>query len=199
MKSQNPIVRCAWPGLAQDALMTRYHDEEWGVPLHDDRDLFELLTLEGAQAGLSWHTVLTRRDNYRRAFDNFDIRRVATYCERDVERLVSEAGIIRSRRKIESTIGNARAVLAIQREFSSFDTYLWRFVGGGTIQHRFRKIEEVPARTADSEAMSKEMLRRGFLFVGPTSCYALMQSAGLVNDHLVSCFRYESLRAQMRR
>ncbi len=183
-------VRCPW---AEDALMIRYHDEEWGVPVHEDQALFELLTLEGAQAGLSWQTVLARRENYRLAFDNFEIDRVATYNETDIQRLLSNVGIIRSRRKISAAIENARAVRAIQQEFGSFDTYLWRFVGGRTQQHHYESIEDVPARTTDSEALSKDLLRRGLRFVGPTICYAFMQAAGLVNDHIVECFRYKQI------
>jgi DNA-3-methyladenine glycosylase I len=169
--------------------MVRYHDLEWGVPLHDDRALFELLTLEGAQAGLSWDTILKRREGYRRAFDGFDIGRIASYGEADVARLLQDAGIIRNRAKVAATIGNARALLEIQRE-DSFDAYIWRFVGGRTKLNRFASLAEIPAQTAESQAMSKDLLKRGFRFVGPTICYAFMQSAGLVNDHLVSCFRY---------
>lgn len=194
MESLAGTPRCSWAGsLPRDALMVRYHDEEWGVPLHDDRALFELLTLEGAQAGLSWQTVLRRREGFRRAFGGFDIARVAAYGEADVERLLSDAGVIRNSAKIASTIGNALAVLSIQQEVGSFDAYVWRFIGGRTLQHRFVKLEEVPAKTVESEALSKDLLLRGFRFVGPTICYAFMQSAGLVNDHLTGCFRYESL------
>jgi DNA-3-methyladenine glycosylase I len=165
------------------------------VPLHDDRALFELLTLEGAQAGLSWQTVLVRRDGYRRAFDGFDLARVAAYAEADVERLLSDGGIIRNRLKIAATITNAQAALAIQQEVGSFHAYVWRFVGGRTLQHRFKELAEVPAKMPESEALSKDLRRRGFRFVGPTICYAFMQSAGLVNDHLMSCFRYRALAA----
>jgi len=171
-------------------MMVRYHDDEWGVPLHNDRDLFELLTLEGAQAGLSWSIVLARRDGYRRAFDGFNIERVAAYGETDVDRLLSDPGIIHNRRKIVSAIGNARAVLGIQQDMGSFDAYVWRFVGGRTVQNRFNKLDDIPSRTPESEALSKDLVGRGFRFVGPTICYAFMESAGLVNDHPVSCFRY---------
>lgn len=173
--------------------MVRYHDEEWGVPVHDDRTLFELLTLEGAQAGLSWRTVLARREGYRRAFDGFEIAQVAAYGGTDVDRLMADAGIIRNRAKIASTISNARCVLSIHQDLGSFDAYVWRFVGGRTLQHRFETLNDLPAKTAQSEALSKDLLRRGFRFVGPTICYAFMQAAGIVNDHLVSCFRYEAL------
>lgn len=169
--------------------MVRYHDLEWGMPLHDDRALFELLTLESAQAGLSWDTILKRREGYRRAFDGFDIERVAAYGDADVARLLQDSGIVRNRAKIAATIGNARAVLRLQRE-GTLDAYVWSFVGGRTKLNRFRSLSEIPARTAESQAMSKDLLKRGFRFVGPTICYAFMQSAGLVNDHLVSCFRY---------
>jgi DNA-3-methyladenine glycosylase I len=169
--------------------MVRYHDEEWGVPLHDDRKLFELLTLEGAQAGLSWDTILKRREGYRRAFECFDIARIAEYGESDVERLLQDVGIIRNRAKVNATIGNARAALELQRE-STLDAYVWSFVGGETKLNRFRSLAELPAQTAESQAMSKDLQKRGFRFVGPTICYAFMQSAGLVNDHALDCFRY---------
>jgi DNA-3-methyladenine glycosylase I len=173
--------------------MVRYHDDEWGVPLHDDQRLFELLTLEGAQAGLSWDTVLRRREGYRRTFEGFDIARIAAYGEDDVARLLNDTGIIRNRAKINATIGNARAALDVQRELGSLDAYVWSFVGWRTLDHRCEALADVPARTAESEAMSKALLKRGFRFVGPTICYAFMQSAGLVNDHLVSCFRHAQL------
>jgi DNA-3-methyladenine glycosylase I len=169
--------------------MVRYHDLEWGVPLHDERALFELLTLEGAQAGLSWDTILKRREGYRRAFEGFDIQRIAAYGGADVARLLQDSGIIRNRAKIAATIDNARAVLELQRE-GTFDAYVWSFVGGRTRLNQFRALSEIPAQTAESQAMSKDLLKRGFRFVGPTICYAFMQSAGLVNDHLVDCFRY---------
>jgi DNA-3-methyladenine glycosylase I len=177
--------RCDWGEV--DAEMAVYHDREWGVPLHDDRALFELLVLEGAQAGLSWSTILKRRDGYRRAFENFQLERVANFDERDIERLLKDSGIIRNRRKILATISNARQVLRVQDECGSFDAYVWSFVGGQTIDHRFTTMAEIPATTGESENLSKALRKRGFAFVGPTICYAFMQSAGLVNDHLLSC------------
>ena len=185
------LKRCEWVGdRPLDDVMVRYHDQEWGIPLHDDRALFELLTLEGAQAGLSWQTVLNRREGYRRAFDNFDIARVAAYGEPDVARLLADAGIIRNRAKVNATIGNARGVLALQEEIGSLDAYLWAFVAGEPVRNHFESLSQLPAKTPQSEAMSKDLLRRGFRFVGPTICYAFMQAAGLVNDHVTSCFRY---------
>jgi DNA-3-methyladenine glycosylase I len=173
--------------------MVRYHDEEWGVPLHDDRALFELLTLEGAQAGLSWDTVLKRREGYRRAFEGFDIIRIAAYGPAEVERLLADPGIIRNRAKVAATIANAQATLEVQREFGSLDAYVWSFVGGQTAVNSPESLSDIPAKTASSEAMSKALLKRGFRFVGPTIMYAFMQSAGLVNDHTRDCFRYEEL------
>jgi DNA-3-methyladenine glycosylase I len=182
------VKRCAW--AADDPLMIAYHDREWGVPLHDDRKLFEFLVLEGAQAGLSWSTVLRKRESYRKAFQGFDPLSVARYKEKDVERLLKDEGIIRNRLKIEAAITNAQKVLAIQEEFGSFDAYLWRLAGNNPVQHRFRRLAEIPATTAESDAMSKDMKERGFKFVGSTICYAFMQAVGMVNDHLVDCFRY---------
>ena len=188
---EDAIVRCGW--AVSDPLMTAYHDEEWGVPLHDDDGLFEFLVLEGAQAGLSWETILKRRENYRRAFVAFDAARVAQYTEEDVRRLLNDSGIIRNARKIRSAIHNARCFLAIQEEFGSFDAYIWRFVGGEPIVNRFTSLSEIPAETELSRAMSKELRKRGFSFVGPTICYAFMQTIGMVNDHLVDCFRHTML------
>ena len=188
MVSTGTKTRCDW-GQTND-LMRAYHDEEWGVPLHDDRALFELLTLEGAQAGLSWQTVLNKREAYRKAFDAFDVAQVARYTPKRVERLLHNAGIIRNRAKIAATIGNAKAFLDIQQEFGSFDAYIWQFVGGKPRKNRFRSLSGIPANTEQSDAMSKELKRRGFKFVGSTICYAFMQSAGMVNDHTVDCFRY---------
>jgi DNA-3-methyladenine glycosylase I len=168
--------------------MTNYHDREWGFPMHDDRALFELLVLEGAQAGLSWSTILKRRDGYRRAFANFEIQQVAEFDDSDVERLLADTAIIRNRKKILAAIVNARQVLNIQDEHGSFDAYVWSFVDGNTIDHRFDRMDQIPATTPESEAMSKALRKRGFGFVGPTICYAFMQSAGLVNDHLLGCF-----------
>ncbi len=180
--------RCAWP---RTDLAIAYHDREWGVPLHDDRGLFEFLILEGAQAGLSWETVLQKRDNYRTAFDNFDPAKVAKYNPRKVERLLDNAGIIRNRLKIASAIQNARAFIAVQQELGSFDEYLWRFVDNRPLKRK--RGAPVPARTPLSDALSKDLAKRGFKFVGPTICYAFMQAVGLVNDHDLSCFRYKEI------
>jgi DNA-3-methyladenine glycosylase I len=171
-----------------------YHDAEWGVPVHDDRKFFEFLTLEGAQAGLSWSTILKKRDNYRSAFADFDPARVARFSPAKVEKLMLNPGIVRNRLKIESTVSNARAFLAVQNEFDSFDAYIWRFVGGSPKQNMRRGHGDIPASTADSDAMSKDLKRRGFRFVGTTICYAFMQATGMVNDHVVTCFRYKDLR-----
>jgi len=183
--------RCPWAGT--DPLYVAYHDTEWGRPVHDDRKLFEFLILEGAQAGLSWLTILRKRENYREAFDHFDPRKVATYDARNVEELLRNPGIIRNRRKVEAAVGNARAFLAVQEEFGSFDRYIWRFVGGHPVRNAWRSVEEIPASTPESVAMSKDLKRRGFGFVGPTVCYAFMQAVGMVNDHTVECFRYREL------
>jgi len=180
--------RCAWP--QGDALMRRYHDEEWGVPVHDDRKHFEFLILEGAQAGLSWRTVLHKRAAYRKAFANFDPRKVARFDPRRVKALLRNAGIIRNRLKIESAISNARAFLAVQKEFGSFDSYIWRFVGGKPILNHWTSLKEIPARTVESDALSKDLQKRGFRFVGSTIIYAHMQATGLVIDHTVNCYRY---------
>lgn len=193
MNQTAQLIRCPWAGT--DPLYVAYHDQEWGVPVHDDRTLFEFLILEGAQAGLSWSTILKKRDNYRRAFDGFDPRVVAAYNEAKVAELLADAGIVRNRAKIASAIGNARAFLAIQEEFGSFDAYVWRFVDGRPIQNHWQSLSEVPAETAESRALSKDLKRRGFRFVGPTIIYAFMQAVGMVNDHLVSCFRYGELSA----
>lgn len=187
------IVRCAWCG--NDPLYQAYHDTEWGVPLHDDRALFELLTLEGAQAGLSWITVLKKRDNYRRAFANFDPEAVARFGDAETAALLANPGIVRNRLKIASTIANARAFLAIQAEFGSFDTWLWGFVEGSPIDQRRADIGAVPASTPLSDALSKALKQRGFRFVGSTICYAFLQAAGLVNDHTVDCFRHREVAA----
>ncbi|HUL91069.1 MAG TPA: DNA-3-methyladenine glycosylase I [Burkholderiales bacterium] len=191
MSRRSAIARCPWC-LGSD-LYRRYHDEEWGVPVHDDRRLFELLILEGAQAGLSWSTILNKRENYRRAFSRFDPNKVARFGARDVKRLLADAGIVRNRLKIESTIGNARAFLAVRREFGSFDAYLWAFVKGCPLQSRRRSMQDVPDRSAVSDAVSKDLKRRGFRFVGSTIVYAFMQAVGLVNDHLVTCYRHAQL------
>ena len=183
--------RCAW--AADDDLMIAYHDEEWGVPIREDRGLFEFITLEGAQAGLSWRTILGRREGYREAFDDFDIERIARYGDTKIETLLSDPGIIRNRLKIHATVGNAQAALEAIDEFGSLGALIWRFVDGERIRNDFKSLEEIPASTARVEEMSKELKRRGFRFVGPTICYAFMQAAGLVNDHLVTCFRYEEV------
>ena len=182
------LTRCAWPG--DDALMREYHDREWGVPLHDERKLFEFLVLEGAQAGLSWLTVLRRREGYRAAFDGFDFELVADYGEAEVERLLGDTGIIRNRAKVRSAIRNAQAFIEVRKEHGSFDQFVWQFVGGEPRRNAFTSMDEIPAETDQSRAMSKELKRAGFNFVGPTICYAHMQATGMVNDHLVSCFRY---------
>ena len=173
--------------------MTAYHDQEWGVPLHDDRGLFEFLILEGAQAGLSWSTILKKRQAYRTAFDHFNPRKVARYTEPKIAALLSDVGIVRNRLKIRAAVQNAQALLAVQKEFGSFDTYVWQFVGGQPLQNRWRRMEELPARTTESDAMSKDLAKRGFTFVGSTICYAFMQATGMVNDHLVTCFRHKEL------
>ena len=184
------LHRCEW---AQTDRMIAYHDTEWGVPVHDDRLLFEFLLLEGAQAGLSWTTILNKRENYRKAFDNFDPQVLAKYGQRKVNRLLADPGIVRNRLKIAAAIGNAKAFLAVQREFGSFDAYVWGFVGGRPKHNRWRTLKEVPARTPESDALSKDLARRGFKFAGSTICYAFMQAVGMVNDHAVDCFRYGQL------
>jgi DNA-3-methyladenine glycosylase I len=183
--------RCSWCG--DDPLYVAYHDEEWGVPVHDDRMLFELLTLEGAQAGLSWITILRKRANYQKAFADFDPRKVARFDKRKRERLLTDPGIVRNRLKVESTVDNAKAFLKVQAELGAFDSYIWQFVGGEPRRNRFKRLADVPATTPESDAMSKDLRRRGFRFVGGTICYAFMQAAGMVNDHLVSCFRYREI------
>ncbi len=188
--SHAPLKRCAW---ATKEPMIRYHDQEWGVPLHDDRRLFEMLILEGAQAGLSWDTILNKRESYRRAFHEFDPPAIAKYDEEDVARLLGDPGIVRNRLKIHSAIQNARAFLAVQEEYGSFDAYIWKFVGGRPGRNDRRSLEELPARTAESDAMSKDLKKRGFNFVGSTICYAFMQAVGMVNDHTMDCFRYAEI------
>ena len=190
------MPRCAW---ATTKPAISYHDEEWGVPVHDDRVLFEFLILEGAQAGLSWNTILKKRENYRKALDGFRPEKIARYGKRDVQRLLGNDGIVRNRLKIAATIENAKRFLEVKREFESFDAYLWSFVGGKPIQNRWRTLADVPARTAASDVMSRDLLRRGFKFVGSTICYAFMQAIGMVNDHLVTCPRYAELGGSQRR
>ncbi len=182
--------RCEW---ARSDLMIQYHDTEWGVPVHDDRKLFEAVVLQGAQAGLSWETVLKKRENYRKAFHGFDAPKVAAYTEKDMNRLLSNGGIIRNKLKIEAAISNAKMFLGVQKEFGTFDSYIWRFVKHRTIKNSFRSLSELPARTKVSEIMSEDMQKRGFRFVGPTICYAMMQAVGMVNDHLVHCFRHDDV------
>jgi DNA-3-methyladenine glycosylase I len=186
-------IRCAWAG--DDPLYRRYHDEEWGVPIHNDRRLFEMLLLEGAQAGLSWITILRKRENYRLAFDNFDAERMARYGEDRIAELLQNPGIIRNRLKIRAFIGNARAYLDLVPRSGSFDTYIWSFVGGEPIVNAWRSLAEVPAQTEEAKSMSKDLRQRGFTFVGPTVCYAFMQAVGMVNDHTVDCFCHPSNRA----
>lgn len=185
------MVRCHW---ATNELNTPYHDAEWGVPLHDDRALFELLILEGAQAGLSWDTVLKKRPRYREVFDRFDVEKVARYDKKKVRELLKDAGIIRNKLKIAATISNAQAFLRVQKEFGSFDKYIWQFVGDKPKQNAWKTRKRLPAKTSESDAMSKDLQKRGFRFVGSTICYAFMQATGMVNDHLVGCYRYEALR-----
>ena len=187
MSPSSRLARCPWPTTP---LSIAYHDSEWGVPLHHDRMLFEMLTLEGAQAGLSWSIVLAKRENYRRAFDQFDARKIIHYDQKKIENLLADSGIVRNRLKVASTIANAKAFLAVQSECGSFDRYLWRFVGGHPIVNRLRSMKQIPTRSAESDAMSKDLLKRGFKFVGTTICYAFMQATGMVNDHLVTCPRH---------
>jgi DNA-3-methyladenine glycosylase I len=182
--------RCSW---ANGELNIAYHDHEWGVPVHDDRKLFEMLILEGAQAGLSWITILKKREHYREAFDRFDARKIARYDSRKIKTLLADSGIVRNRLKIQSTIGNAKAFLAVQKEFGSFDAYIWQFVGGKPIQNRRQSVKALPGRTPESDVMSKDLLKRGFKFVGSTICYAFMQAVGMVNDHVTECFRHPEL------
>jgi DNA-3-methyladenine glycosylase I len=190
-ESESP-VRCKWPS---NPLSITYHDEEWGVPVHDDRKLFEFLTLEGAQAGLSWDTVLKKRDRYRKAFSNFDPKKIARFDRQKVKTLLQDPGIIRNRLKIDSTITNAKAFLQIQKEFGSFDAYIWKFVNNRPLQNNWKSHVGLPATTKESDAMSKDLKKRGFRFVGSTICYAFMQAVGMVNDHAVTCFRHRQLRS----
>ena len=182
------VTRCRW---ASSDLNIPYHDEEWGVPVHDDRKLFEFVILEGAQAGLSWDTILKKRARYQEVFDGFDAQKIARYDKRKVQSLLADPGIIRNRLKIDATIGNARAFLDLQKEFGSFDAYIWRFVNGKPIQNKWKSHDKLPATAPESDAMSNDLKKRGFRFVGSTICYAFMQATGLVNDHLIECFRYE--------
>jgi DNA-3-methyladenine glycosylase I len=186
------MKRCDWADRSE--LEQSYHDHEWGVEIHDDRTLFEFLVLEGAQAGLSWSTILRKREGYRRAFDNFDARKISNYSEKTVSRLLTNPKIIRNRLKINAAITNARAFLQVQKEFGSFDRYIWQFVGGRPIRNAWKTMTDIPASTPESEAMSRDLQKRGFKFVGPTICYAFMQAVGMVNDHVVDCFRYKELK-----
>jgi DNA-3-methyladenine glycosylase I len=191
--AKKTLTRCAWAGTTKDFYIA-YHDEEWGVPVHDDRVFFEFLILEGAQAGLSWETILKKRDAYREAYDNFEPALVAKYNAKRVEKLLANPGIVRNKLKIAASIQNAKSFLAVQEEFGSFDAYLWRFVNGAPLQNERQAQGGVPARTAESDALSKDLLRRGFKFVGTTIIYAFMQATGLVNDHVVTCFRHAPLK-----
>jgi DNA-3-methyladenine glycosylase I len=183
--------RCEWCG--DDPLYVAYHDDEWGVPVHDDRHLFEMLILEGAQAGLSWSTILKKRENYRKAFDRFDARKIAKYDKAKVAKLLADPGIVRNRLKIGATIQNAHAFLEVQKEFGSFDRYIWQFVEGKPKKNKWKSLKEIPPKTTESDAMSKDLKKRGFSFVGSTICYAFMQAVGMVNDHVVTCFRYREV------
>jgi len=184
--------RCDWSGT--EPIYVDYHDKEWGVPVHDDRMHFEMIILDGAQAGLSWITILKRRDSYREAFDNFDAVKVSRYNDKKVEKLLTNPGIIRNRLKVNSSVKNAQAFLKIQKEFGSFDDYIWQFVNHKTIQSKWKKMSELPAKTAESDTMNKDLKKRGFSFVGSTICYAYMQAAGMINDHITNCFRYKEVK-----
>lgn len=186
-------TRCDWASFRNDPLLLNYHDTEWGVPVHDDKILYEFLILEGAQAGLSWQTILNKRENYRKAFDRFNPAKVSNYGVKDVHRLLSDPGIVRNRLKITGTIMNAREFLEVRREFGSFDKYVWPYVGGKPLIHRIRSLSELPATTPESDALSKDLKKRGFKFVGSTICYSFMQAVGMVNDHTIACFRYKEV------
>lgn len=186
------MTRCNWPG--DDPLMIEYHDEEWGAPVHDDRLLFEYMILDAFQAGLSWRTVLHKRENFRKAFVNFEPKKIARFSKRDYERLLGDAGIIRNRTKINAAIVNAERFLEVQKEFGTFDKYVWQFTNGKTKVNKFKNLSDIPAKSKESDEMSRDLIKRGFKFVGSTICYAFMQAAGMVNDHLVSCFRYSHLK-----
>ena len=192
MKNEMLVARCAW---ARTPLYEQYHDTEWGVPVHDDRLLFEFLVLEGAQAGLSWETILNKRQNYRRAFDQFDVAKVARYTEKKIAALLQDPGIVRNKLKVNSAVTNARAFMKVQDEFKTFDAYIWRFVEGKPIQNAWKSLKQIPAATKVSDAMSKDLKQRGFRFVGTTICYAHMQATGMVNDHITSCHRYDAVAA----
>jgi DNA-3-methyladenine glycosylase I len=189
--TQDGKIRCPW--CESKSLDRHYHDTEWGVPMHDDRDLLELITLEGAQAGLSWSTVLAKRDGYKRIFKNFDARKIVLFTDADIAAAMADPGIVRNKLKIHSTIGNARAYLAVQEKYGSFDAFLWQVVGGKPIVNKWKTFTQVPAKTAESDAMSKMLLAHGFKFVGSTICYAFMQASGMVNDHVIGCYRYKEV------
>jgi len=191
MKKEKTIIRCAWE--TEDPIYLDYHDKEWGVPVHDDQKLFKFLVLDSMQAGLNWLIILRKRENFRRAFDNFNPEKIAKYDEKKIKELLLDKGIIRNRRKIEAAIQNARAFLAVQKEFGSFDAYIWQFVKGKPKKNSWRTLQEIPAKTKESDAMSKDLIKRGFKFVGSTICYAFMQAAGMVNDHTIDCFRYAEI------
>ncbi len=184
-------TRCEWAG--SDPLYLDYHDKEWGIPEHNDQKLFEMLILEGAQAGLSWITILRKRENYRKAFDNFDPKKIAAYNKTKIQELLNNEGIVRNKLKVNAAVQNAGGFLEIQKEFSDFDTYIWQFIGGKPRTNSFKQLKDLPAKTSESETMSKDLLKRGFKFVGPTICYAFMQAVGMVNDHVVGCFRYDEV------
>ncbi len=185
------VKRCGWADYSPE--MRDYHDQEWGSPIHDDRLLFEFLILEGAQAGLSWSTILQKRENFRKSFDNFDYKKIAQYSEEKIEELMNDKGIIRNRRKIEAVVSNAKSFLKVQKEFGSFDKYIWKFVNNKTIINKFKDLSELLSKTEDSKLMSKDLKKRGFKFVGPTICYAFMQAVGMVNDHVIDCYRYSEI------
>ena len=189
MKHSNQSIRCDWP--QEDPLMVAYHDDEWGVPLHDDQKLFEFLVLDTCQAGLSWKTILHKRENYRKAFDQFNANKIARYTERKIEKLMSDEGIIRNRQKIRAIVNNARSFLKIQRDCGTFDAYIWKFTNGAAKANAFKHAKNIPTKTRESQAMSKDLVGRDFSFVGPVICYAFMQAAGMVNDHVIQCFRYK--------
>ncbi len=188
---KHPISRCSWCGT--DPLYVKYHDEEWGVPVHDDRHLFEMLNLEGAQAGLSWITILKKRENYKKAFDNFDAVKISKYSDNKIKKILENPGIVRNKLKVNAVVTNAKAFLKIQKEFGSFNRYIWKFVGGKPVINKFDNLEELPARTEISIVMSKDLKKRGFKFIGSTICYAFMQAVGMVNDHTKDCFRYKKI------
>lgn len=185
------LVRCSWPGA--DELMQQYHDDEWGVPLHDDQKLFEFMVLDAFQAGLSWKTILYKRENFRKAFSNFDVKKIARYTDDKIETLMQDAGIIRNRLKIVATVNNAKRFLDVQKEFGTFDKYIWQFTGHKTIKNAWDGVSSPPAKSFESDAMSKDLIKRGFKFVGSTICYAFMQAAGMVNDHAVTCYRHRQV------